>query len=135
MAAVSTPSDQPKHGGDLTIEVDRNQNLLKVVGRGFWPLPYLVDHLRQFEGALAEARRSLKPSRTLVDLRDAPVQSPDVAAYPHDAISRMYRPPERAAIVVGSSLVKMQMKRGFDPQIHAVFLTLREADDWLRQTD
>jgi hypothetical protein len=89
------------------------------------------EHLRAFEAVLHESRRAPAPSRTLVDLREAPVQSPQVAALLHDAISRMYRPPERAAIVVASSLVKIQMQRGFHPDTHAIFQSLKAAELWL----
>jgi hypothetical protein len=117
--------------GELTIGLDASTNLIRVVGRGFWSLPYITDHLREFEAVLMRARFDPRPSRTLVDLRESPVQAPDVAAYLHSAVSRMYRPPERAAIVVASSLVKMQMKRGFNPETHAVFLSLKAAEMWL----
>ena len=117
--------------GSLTIAVDRARNIIKVDGRGFWSVDYVSAHIREFEAVLIDARRSGQPSRTLVDLRDAPVQAPEVAAMLHAAMCRMYRPPERAAIIVASSLVKMQMKRGFNPETHAVFTSETAADLWL----
>ncbi|RVT93371.1 hypothetical protein [Sphingomonas crocodyli] len=117
--------------GVLTIAVDRVQNLIKVVGRGFWSVEHVAAHIREFEAVLIEARRSGQPSRTLVDLRDAPVQAPEVAGMLHTAMCRMYRPPERAAIIVASSLVKMQMKRGFNPATHGVFTSETAAELWL----
>lgn len=105
--------------------------MINVVGRGFWSLNYIRDHIREFEAVLLKFRDAPEPARTLVDLREAPVQSPEVAAELHRAMCRIYRPPERAAIVVASSLVKMQMARGFDPRTHSVFLSLEEAEAWL----
>jgi hypothetical protein len=124
------PADSTRQG-ELTISLDRAANQISVVGRGFWSLGYVREHLRAFEAVLLEARCNERPSRTLVDLRDAPVQSPEVATHLHNAICRMYRPPERAAIVVASSLVKIQMQRGFNPETHAVFLSLKAAEQWL----
>jgi hypothetical protein len=131
LAVSSHPSPGDPLRGELTISLDPATNLIRVVGRGFWSLAYVSNHLREFEKVLFQARRSDRPSRTLVDLREAPVQAPDVAACLHSAVSRMYRPPERAAIVVASSLVKIQMKRGFNPETHAVFLSLKAAELWL----
>lgn len=125
----------PAREGRLSISVDTGRNLIRVVGEGFWTAEYVANHIREFEAVLLRARSSPVPSRTIVDLRNAPVQSPEVAAKLHEAMVRMYRAPERAAIVVGSSLVKMQMKRGFDPKTHAVFLSFSAAETWLSAYD
>lgn len=117
--------------GRLTITIDHLENIITVVGRGFWTIEHVNDHICEFEAVLIAARRARRPSRTLVDLRETPVQLPDVAARLHQAMCRMYRPPEKAAILVSSSLLKAQMKRGFAPATHMVFLSEAAARLWL----
>ena len=117
--------------GELAIVVDAAAYQLKVTGKGFWSPDYVQAHIREFEAVLLQARQWPQPSRTLVDLRNSPVQSPEVAELLHSAMCRMYRPPERAAIIVSSSLVRMQMKRGFNPETHEVFTSEAEAKRWL----
>ncbi|MCE7798176.1 hypothetical protein LWE61_16670 [Sphingobium sufflavum] len=120
---------------ELSVSVDKHKNRLTVVGRGLWSLKYVTDHFREFEAALFKARSAQRASTTLVDLREAAVQSPEVAAYVHGKIVEIYCPPERAVLVVNSQLVKMQMGRGLDPATHAVFLTLEEAEGWLNSLE
>ncbi|KTT69403.1 hypothetical protein [Sphingomonas endophytica] len=118
-------------GNGMTTTYDRAGNFLRVTCRGFWPMDYAVAHLSDFEVVLHQARRMSRPSRTLVDLREAGVLDPAVADYTHATITAMYRPPERAAILVASTLARLQMRRGLNPATHAVFTTLDEAMRWL----
>lgn len=117
--------------GNLAIVVDPIENFIKVVGCGLWSSSYVATHICEFEAVLVRARQHSKPSRTLVDLREAAVQLAEVAAMLHSAMRRMYRPPERAAIVVASNLAKLQMRRGFDPRTHSVFTSYGAAQAWL----
>jgi hypothetical protein len=119
--------------GEIGISVDRDKNLIRVVGRGLWSLGYARAHVREFEAVLRESRCAYLPSRTLVDLRESPIQSPQVAAYLQETISRMYQPPERAAIVVSSSLIKLtiQVQHKLNSDTHAVFASLKAAESWL----
>ena len=127
----SKASAEAECAGALTTVHDPARNLITVVGEGFWSLDYIRKHIRDFETVLLRARDLDRPSRTLVDLRDAAIQSPEVAQLLHDAMCRMYRAPERAALIVASNLMKMQMKRGFNPETHAVFISASAAQLWL----
>lgn len=129
--AAPSPKATMSPGHGLFTTYDRSTNFLRVVGRGFWTMDHAVEHLRGFEILLHEGRRMARPSRTLVDLREAAVLAPDVADYVHNTIRVMYRPPERAAILVASTLAKLQMRRGLNPETHQLFTSLDEAMRWL----
>ena len=117
--------------GQLSLAINEQHNLITVVGCGLWSSEYVEAHIKKFELILMRARQNVRPLRTLVDLRDAAVQTPKVAAMLHQAMSQMYVPPERAALLVKSNLVAMQMKRGFNPATHGVFLSEQAAEAWL----
>ncbi|GGB39383.1 hypothetical protein GCM10011380_31100 [Sphingomonas metalli] len=119
-------------GNDITTTYTRATNFLRVVGRGFWTMDYVAEHMVEFERILDEARTRGR-TRTLVDIRLAAVQSPDVAGYVHGVIRDMYRPPDKAAILVASNLALLQMKRGLNPVTHAAFLSFDEAMRWLER--
>jgi hypothetical protein len=120
----------PLHDG-LSISVHPTTHRITIIGRGFWSLNYLEAHLREFEALLQDLRPASTPLRTLVGLRDASVQPSGVANRMHAAIGRLYRPPERTAVFVTRTLVRMQMQRLFDPRTHGVFRSLENAETWL----
>jgi hypothetical protein len=109
----------------------RASGIIRVVGRGFWTEDYVDAHFVEL-GRLVERVRAIGGDiLALVDLSEAPVQSPGVVARITAQTGRIYRPADRIAIVVRSSLVKMQIKRAVAlPNLEA-FLSLNAALTWL----
>jgi hypothetical protein len=129
--ASQSPIGPASPRGEFAISLDRASNIITVTGRGFWTVEIVEAHTREFEQVLLQAHRDGRSTRTLVDLREAFVQAPDVAALLHDQLTRMSHRIERAAFVVPSNLVKMQMKRGFNLDTDGVFTSIDEAVCWL----
>ncbi len=67
----------------------------------------------------------------LVDLRKSPVQSVETAGRIKAATSRIYKPGDRIAIVVQSSLVKTQMRQVVDVTTVELFISIDAAEMWL----
>jgi hypothetical protein len=117
--------------GRLSISLPDDQGIIKIQGHGLWSLDYLNQHFRELDAIIAQARRWNPDVLALVDLREAPVQSPEVAESINANTRRVYRDQDRIAIVVQSSLVKLQMKRVVDCAHVQIFISVSAAYTWL----
>ena len=66
-----------------------------------------------------------------LDLRKHDTQSPSVAALIKDGVDNMYRPGDRVAMVVASTVVKMQMRRVTNPAFVEIFTAIEDAEKWM----
>ncbi len=110
---------------------DAAQGIIRVMGRGFWTEADIDAHFVELGHLIERVRAGGDDILALVDLSDAPVQSPDVTARITAQTRRVYRPEDRIAIVVQSSLMKMQMKRAVDRPNLEVFISRHAATTWL----
>jgi hypothetical protein len=117
--------------GELVIEVDPVGGLVRVTGRGFWTRIYAEQHFSRLDMVLRGIRMAGLKVRVLVDLREAVVQPADTAERISRATGELYRPEDRIAIVVGSSLAKMQMRRTVRAANHDFFVSPSAAELWL----
>ena len=123
-------SEPPK----FEIRYDWGSQTLHWTIRGFWALGDV--------GAFAVAlRKAIEPLGgapyyydCLCDSRDFPVQATDVSlALGEIDKAGMANRRGRVAIVVGSLMNRMQVRRTLNKDIH-VFLSMDEAEAWLRQS-
>jgi hypothetical protein len=136
VSGIAIPAvDGPVRGEDRVaiyrILLDERTAIVRTDVRGFWEPGDAVtyfDHLARFIDA---ARYRHGFARVLVDRRENPVQSAKVAEQMRSANVRLYRPEDRLAIVTGSRLVQMQMRRLISHAGSRAFLTLAEAEVWL----
>lgn len=110
-------------------EADRG--VVYVVGRGFWSETMVDDHFNELRRTASVVRRTVRSVRVLVDLRRAAVQSPAVAARIKDETRRVWTEQDRIAVVLQSTLAKLQIDRVVDNGNHASFVTIEDARDWL----
>jgi hypothetical protein len=113
------------------IILDERLGVIRTDVRGFWQTADAAayfDHLARFINA---ARRRFGAAKVLVNRRENSVQSAEVAELMRAANARLYRPTDRLAIVTGSSLLLMQMRRLFSHPGSRAFLSLEEAEAWL----
>lgn len=117
--------------GELTIEVDQASGLVRVTGRGFWSALHADHHFSKLDAILRGIRMAGLRVRVLVDLREAAVQPAETAERIGRATQEIYQPGDRVAIVVGSSLAKMQMRRAARIANHDFFVSPSAAEMWL----
>jgi hypothetical protein len=117
--------------GVLRTEIDQQANIIRVLGRGLWSERYARAHFEELEWTLQRTRATRAPVRVLVDIREAAVQTPETTQCLADATDRLYKPGDRIAIVVASSLLKLQMRRATNASIHEIFISLNAAETWL----
>jgi hypothetical protein len=102
-----------------------------VVGRGFWTDDIVDRHFIELRRTAALARRNVDKVRVLVDLREASVQSPPVAARIKTETRLIWTEADRIAVVLQSTLAKLQISRLVDRGNHASFIAIEDARRWL----
>jgi hypothetical protein len=123
-------NETPGVSGVMEISVDARLGLVKVRGSGFWSVSQVKAHFASYMDSLSELhRRGLKLS-IIVDLRESAAQSREVSDVLHSIGLDIYRPDDRIAMVVASSLVKMQMRRVLVADNHEFFLSVEAAERW-----
>ena len=113
--------------------LDRDRALLRVELHGFWDLATMDSYEPQFHQALAELD-SLGAVRTscLVDARDYPVQSHAITERQNWFVAKLGPlQADRAALIVATTLVRMQAARGLPEDRMRVFESETEALAWL----
>ncbi|MBB4152290.1 hypothetical protein GGQ80_000166 [Sphingomonas jinjuensis] len=127
MALPFAPAN-PEH----TIEEDRPTGVILITVKGFFDLATLRIHFAQCAAIVGCWRAADRPIRVLIDAVDLKPHSPEGQACVQEATSRIYRSGDKVAIVVCSSLVKMQMRRALrQPDILNLFISKSAALVWL----
>lgn len=116
--------------GALTLRQDGE--VIRVRGRGFWTPAQAAAHFQALAALIAARRALAAPVRVLVDLREAQVQSAAIAEGIRASTQRLYRAGDRAAIVVASGLLRVQVRRIVEPTVHELFVAEADALAWLR---
>ena len=116
------------------LQYDAVTNRITAHISGFWT----VETVREFAaaaGAVAQEARAIRSDYdVLIDSRDFPVQSNDVAdLLPHIAEAGLVLTSGRAASVVASHLNKLQADRTQTHERFRAFLTMEEAEAWLAE--
>jgi hypothetical protein len=127
MASPPAPA-KPEH----SIEEDRRRGVILITVKGFFDIPSLRDHFDANAIIVTQWREAGLPIRVLIDAVDIQPHSPEGQAYVQDATARIYRPGDRVAIIVASSLVKMQMRRALSRgEILNFFISKSAGFTWL----
>jgi hypothetical protein len=137
---VSIPlEDHAEHrsqamGGDglLALGYDRTLGAMRLTGRGLFSIEQVEAYFTHYRRLAERMRRERGAVRVLADLREAAVQSVEVAGYVRDRGEGLRREEDRFAVVLASSLVKLQMRRVVGSPQHAFFLSPAAAETWLR---
>jgi hypothetical protein len=116
-------------GGELRIA--QHDGLIMIVGIGFWNEGCLDEHFATLRTLIARRRLSTPSVRGLVDLRASAVQRPSMIEGIRENAHSIWQPQDRVAIVVSSSLSKLQMNRLASDDTYRIFDSVGEALSWL----
>jgi hypothetical protein len=114
---------------------DPRTGILTVRVEGSWTLPEVERYGREAGVQFAQARKQAGSLRLLVDLKATVVLSQSVIEPLAKAGMQYSRPSDRVALVVNSTLMKLQMKRMIGDAPTPVFLSIDEAKSWLLTRD
>ncbi|WP_174297356.1 STAS/SEC14 domain-containing protein [Sphingomonas bacterium] len=104
---------------------------LAVGGSGLYTLLESQEHFRELSAAVGGLRKAGRPVRVLVDLRDGAPQTAEVAAHIKGANAVIFRKGDRIAIIVKSTLLKLQVKRLHMRSESEVFVSEAAAREFL----
>lgn len=90
------------------------------------------DYLRALSDVLESVRRKFGRVRLFADLRNSPVRAQAAAEKLRIGNQELYRPGDKVALLIASSLLKMQLQRNIVPEYQALFTTVEEAEAWLQ---
>ena len=125
---------RPGESEDLyKIRFDDLLGIVRTSVQGFWNMGEAERYIRDLESVVGELRRRGERVRVLVDRRGSPFFSSAVA----ERFGRMNREvygghDDRIAIVVDSSLAKIQLGRLLTHVGSKAFLSLGAAETWLQ---
>jgi hypothetical protein len=122
----------PSGNGVITVGYDREAGVIRAVGIGIWSLGQVDAYFAHFRRLAAGMRRGGGIVRAIADLRDGGVQSPEIDARVAEHKQGLYQDGDRLAVVVPSSLAKMQVRNKLNSTQHAVFISPDAAETWLR---
>lgn len=117
------------------MKVDPRSNLIQIWGSGLWSRAEVDAHFDELDGEIRQKRTRFPHIRVLVDIRESGVQTQDTAEGVTLGTRRIYREGDRIAIIVASSLVKMQMRRAVEHRELQIFISPSAAVTWLEAYD
>ena len=115
----------------LTVGHDKASGIIRVVGTGLWTVAYIEEHFIAVGALMDRVRKHGAGVMVLVDLSGAPVQTADVARHISIGTDRIFRSPDRLALLVQSPLAKLQLKRVVTRANTAIFVSRHAAEAWL----
>ncbi|HEX7782779.1 MAG TPA: hypothetical protein VF509_08225 [Sphingobium sp.] len=115
----------------FVVKLNPATGVIQVVGSGFWTPQDVDRHFGKLGDVVRSVRQSGRQIRVLVNLSGVPPQSLETVERIGVASARIYAKEDRIAIIVDSSLAKMQMRRVVREAQHQIFLSPNAAMTWL----
>ncbi len=114
------------------IEDDQLHGVILISVTGFFDLPTLRDHFAENAAVVKQWRATGRPIRVLINAVDLKPHSPEGQVCVQEATAMISRAGDKVAILVSSSLVKMQMRRALSrDEILNFFICKNAALTWL----
>jgi hypothetical protein len=114
-----------------TLVYDAKAGFIRMTVWGFWTVETVHALFAELLPMMARVKASGKPVLVISDASQFPVQSAEVGVTFNRLDPEAKRMRERMAMVVGSTLNKMQARRFAVPDIE-FFSSIEEAEHWLR---
>jgi hypothetical protein len=117
--------------GYQAFSVDWRAGLIRGIGEGFWTMEQASTHIQTWKECVRAIQNMQMPVRVIADLRKSQTQSQKVASFVRDALMHVYLPRDRMAVVVESSLAKMQFRRIVSGEGYGYFVSYDAAETWI----
>ena len=115
----------------FTVDYEEAAGIVRYTSGGFLSLDEVRSYGLAVQDALARSRRRFGSVRMLVLSVDSVIQSAEVMEAVREDTAWMSDPDDRMAIVISSSLARMQAARTFGTDRQRAFATEAEARTWL----
>lgn len=114
-----------------SVAYDSANGIIRMVVEGFWDVQTVDDFADEMMPMMALAKARSGRVFILSDARKFPVQSAEVGAAFGRSEATMGQLRDRMAMVVGSTLAKMQGERAVAGSSTAFFSSIEDAEAWL----
>jgi hypothetical protein len=125
-------NEDPNVEGEMSVEFDIGAGHIRSLGSGFWSEKQALAFFADWQAIIHRVHAAGQSVSALVDLSEVAVQKFEVA----DIIARvtvdLYVEGDAVAMLVPTSLAKMQMRRVLDARYHDFFISRGAAETWLR---
>lgn len=119
----------------LTAHYDKKTGLIRSHSSGFLEVEEVRRYLADLKSAVSEARRHSGAVRLLIDSTGSVVQSAEVMEEFMRAESLITGANDRMALIVPSSLSRIQASRNFSSDREKAFTSEAEALEWLKASE
>jgi len=106
-----SPSAEEPPISNLTADFDPACGTIRIRGEGFWSLAQVKSFTEDFKALTSTVRAQTGPLRVLLDTLNMPPQSLEVIAFLDAETSKLYYEGDRVAIILNSTLLKLQAQR------------------------
>lgn len=113
------------------IELDPQGGLIVVRTRGFWSVKEVDAYFDVLRELVSAARVRFGRAKLVADVTEAPIQSPEVAERFAAGNAIFRNPGDKLALITGSSLQKMQIRRALTSDRTQVFVSQAAALMWI----
>jgi hypothetical protein len=115
-----------------TIQEDDRCGIIRMRVYGFFDIPTLERHFAENDAVVRRWRTHGRLIRVLIEAVELLPHSPEGQACVQASTARIYAPGDRVAVLVSSSLVKMQMRRALrQGDLIDFFVSEKAAMAWL----
>ena len=119
-----------KHTDHYSIVVDHVLNLLHITRRGHWTIGIFDEYEQELRKQLPHLMRNPDGYVSLVDVREQPIQSQDVASRFERLVADNTIAPAKVAIIATQALARLQARR-LSRANQQIFTSEEEARLWL----
>jgi hypothetical protein len=121
-----------EHDPDSAISavIDWRVGLIRIVATGFWSRRQTTEHFAAYRQWAERIHASGLCLSLIVDMREAPPQSQEIADILRRGTTGTYRPGDRCAMIVASSIAKLQMRRVLNEDYTTFFVSPIAAETW-----
>jgi hypothetical protein len=113
------------------IHSDHEADMVRIVVEGFWQPDDFVDFFKAISAEEAHFTSKSKTFRAMCDARTFTVQGGDVVQLFSGFFERPGIPISRAALIISSTLLKLQVMRVIGDQRYRFFDDIHEAEAWI----
>jgi hypothetical protein len=132
LESIQYLNENPGVTGEMSVQFDIATGYARTYGAGFWSAKQVTAFFNEWRQIIRDMHANGISLSALADMGEGQVQSSEVAEIIANATSNMYRDGDSIAMLVPSSLAKMQLRRLLDARYHAFFISRSAAELWLQ---
>ncbi|CAN5197409.1 hypothetical protein BH10PSE12_BH10PSE12_36320 [soil metagenome] len=124
-------NEEPGITGEMSFAFDVDAGHVWAFGSGFWSVRQAGAFFADWTSIIRRIHATGQVVSALVDMSASAVQKAEVVDIIARGTAGLYENGDTVAMLLASSLSKMQMRRVHDPRFHQFFISRNAAETWL----